>query len=211
MWIKIKNYILVFAVLIAAFFAGRYSGNVYLSKSGMSDEACSALASKITERSKYISKDYGNVNKSSMSTLKELNDFFIKNCQNRKITPGSAGPKQESIQPVPDKSCEAIEFLLMEEMPDDASTDSSSHLQRASQYSTMFTHGCAENRSKHKAMAVRSLEISRALNLAPDDWRMMIYKDLGMTNEAAVEFERIRKSGKRSDEELLNLQKNLFE
>ena len=205
---RIKNYVIIGIILVAAFFAGGYFVGDLFTKSDMSDETCKAIENNI--RSLTGAYDRG------AEKLKELNDIFARNCKDRKIEI-KVEPKDKKIntEPLPAKTCAAVELLLQERVSDMYERDQMPNVRfdRAQIYANMSTMGCPENREKYKALAVREIEIGRALS-APDIWLpsfVPIYKQLGMVAEATAAINEAAKRDDWSPEDIQDMKRKLFE
>jgi len=200
----VKNFLLIAALLAAAFGAGYYAGGG-LDKSDMTKEVCGILERKIVS---YVdSYSFPTKDADSVTKLKDMNDAFAKNCKGRKIGAKPAEPAASNdVVPLPAKTCAAIEALLEEDIErrfDPRSQEAKDYFQKAQIYATLAADGCAENREKYKALAVREIDISRALDMS---WInldvVLIYKRLGLISEARAALDKAKKSGDYADDDL---------
>jgi hypothetical protein len=193
--------VIVALVLFLALFAGGLTagllwkqGDRDFKKVGMSGEQCEKLVNNIVHYIEYSS------NKDS-EFLREMNDIYAKNCAGRVIEVKKA-KSVESAQPEqkPTTTCEYIESALKaRRYPMDTSSESTAHIHNAEIYANLASRGCAENAAKYRELALREIEIARALtdDKFYDNGEIIdvieTYKKLDMKAAAEQVFEKAKK------------------
>ena len=108
-------------------------------------------------------------------------------------------------EPLPDKTCLAIETLLTEKIEsefNERDIDSYARVNKALVYANMYSYGCQENKEGHKAAALRELEIGRALETWDNEpWGLVIrlYKKLEMPDDAGRVADKAKANGENPD------------
>jgi len=101
-----------------------------------------------------------------VAMVNELNNMYIANCRGRFVPPAAPMPKSENTaasQPLPDRTCEAIEVLKKQGLAPGDAHDWQLHIMNARIYSDLFKFGCPENLDTFKGLAIRELDIAHAL------------------------------------------------
>jgi len=158
-----RKYILITALMIVSFLAGVHfemlvqpggalgPGMPAAGGVQMSPATCESIEMQIR------SSVGGNEDR-----LTALGVLWRENCRGRK----TERPAPRFAKPLPRKTCAAIETLIKEQINniDGRSLIPRDHFNRARLYANMALKGCLENRDKHAALALRSIEIGRALD-----------------------------------------------
>ena len=109
--------------------------------------------------------------------------------------------KEPKAKQPPAKNCSAIEKVLEQKLSGDQedSLDIWEHVDRAEVYAILAERGCPENSENYKSLALREIEIARALSndrFNDDNQTIMVidtYKKLNMKAEAEKVFEKAKK------------------
>lgn len=105
-------------------------------------------------------------------------------------------------EPMPQETCAAVEKILKKQLSyywDEMSVKPDYHLTRAQIFANLATRGCPENSENYKNMALREIEIARALNddsfNEPEEIVDLIdtYRKLNMKQEAQQAIEKIKR------------------
>jgi len=117
------------------------------------------------------------------------------------------------------ETCTAIEELLTKKLNsfDEFSDGPHVHVDRAQYYVRLSERGCPENREKYKELAIREIDIARAL--ADDRFYEVYeivdvvetYKKLDMKREAEVVFEKVKKMTDPAIDFILQIEKVINE
>ena len=152
---KLLRGIFLAVIISAAYLAGLYIGKTGAPKSGMSDDTCKSVESQIRSMSSAAPGD----------RINALNNLWRQNCSGKKIENKSA-PAEIDERPLPEKTCAAIEALLTESINGfyPWSQNAYDYFDKARIYATLVKDGCRENRDKYKTLAIREIDIGRALD-----------------------------------------------
>lgn len=153
------------------------------------------------------------------NTLRQLKQTYKTKCNGHQIDMDQikqkkAMQKRPVQQPVakvaqpatrealPSETCAAVEKILKKQLAyywDEMSVKPDYHLTRAQIYANLSTRGCPENSENYKNMALREIEIARALNddsfNEPEEIVDLIdtYRKLNMKQEAEQAIEKIKR------------------
>jgi hypothetical protein len=108
----------------------------------------------------------------------------------------------EPVKMLPPQTCAAIEELLLEKIDQfygERTRNEQDRIQKANDYIVLSQKGCAENRNKYSALAVREIEIARALGADTYDIAFL-YKGLGMMPEVLAIVSELKKLGHNIDD-----------
>ena len=107
----------------------------------------------------------------------------------------------EHVEDDAPETCQDVEALMNGRLEyySENSQDTADHLVRAKTFATMALHGCPENAEKYKALALREVEIVRALShdASLEDYEVVgvvdTYKHLDMEDEARAFIDTIKR------------------
>jgi len=187
-----------------------YSHSGRPKKLAMSDEQCSQLASEIIF---VMGRGAGDAGR-----LRALNDIYATNCAGRAVNVEKPAPAPQP-NAVPDKMCDAVERPLLDKLNanDENSTSAIDHLNRAQTLADLANRGCPENSERYKELALREIEIARALNNDNlNDQQSVVemvetYKKLQMRAEAEKIFEKAKKLTNPAIDFILQIEKIINE
>jgi hypothetical protein len=190
-----KKLLIINGAVIIGLIAAFYFYTPTQSTEGLSEETCEKIDREIKDAVGYNSK---------ISNAKELADIFSKVCHNNKIKKPQVVVK---VKTLPKETCVAIEESLLPRTTgaNEYAEGSYSKIERANTYIDLSERGCAENRDKFRKLAVREIEIGRALIYEIKDKYTIarfvnIYQRLGMTQEAESIIDEFRKANLSEDE-----------
>lgn len=174
---------------------GLNSEKIKTKRVGMSEGQCIQLANQIINTGTSYNTTTEQIHK-----LKELNDIYSKNCAGRVIEVVPQKPEPKS-QPLPAHTCAAIEEVLKKQLSwyQEDSVKSGDHLERAQIYANLANRGCEENRAEYRELALREIELARAITddkfYNDNEIVEMIdtYKKLNMKAEAEKVFDMMKK------------------
>lgn len=196
---------------LATFAAGLICSQVFdnaprVKKMGMSQDVCQSIASRIAGIAR---GGFGeSIIDSYTEQLKQLNEIYVANCRDMRIEiPKPLSKKEQlakqkadaeydeklrAIDTLPERTCEAIEKVLSDQLSTSRSCDHYCYLQNSNIYKNMITYGCPENADEHKRMLLRSVDMAAALMRGYGDFGPVCevaktYIDFG-ENEKALSF-----------------------
>lgn len=165
---KSSHKILITIGLAALFAVGIAAGIIYSNynrKASWTQESCDALSQRIVLKSGWIKSYTG-----ELKDMEELNNYkriYSDNCsgmQKDSSENAEQAKQQQSGPPLPDETCEAIEKIMLQRIDDNTTGIPDAHMFNANTYSTLAEFGCPENHDKFERLAVREIDIARALN-----------------------------------------------
>ncbi|MDR2769830.1 MAG: hypothetical protein LBB08_00085 [Rickettsiales bacterium] len=193
---KSKKTISIFAASIAAAF---FVGAIFNGGRGLPDDICESL---------YLETDaVVRSNTRKIEDLERLSRLFLKQCKGYKHKAANRIDDQET-KPLPDKTCEAIEFLILERIKNNGNASTARvFFDRADFYASLTKNGCPENQSKYRDLAIRDANISQALNRFEFSDHInytelfYFYISLGMMREASAILDNMKKNGYSHEED----------
>lgn len=155
---------------------------------------------------------------SDNEALRDLKKMYREKCADRQVKTDQSKKKHgaqarpvpqplapvDAVQrdPMPQETCAAVEKILKKQLAyywDEMSVKPDYHLTRAQIYANLSTRGCPENSENYKNLALREIEIARALNddsfNEPEEIVDLIdtYRKLNMKKEAEQAIEKIKR------------------
>ncbi|MDR1337505.1 MAG: hypothetical protein LBJ73_00560 [Rickettsiales bacterium] len=157
---------------------------------------CDSLSSQIVNVARNDGSDRGEV-------LKELNDIYAKNCAGRIVEKPKPASEPEKTDAEVVRNCDAVEMAIKgnrtdSDNPEYSVSDTWYYVSRAEFYATLAARGCQENSEKYRELALRDIEISRALTNDKfyDDGKTLglieAYKKLDMKRDAEMVIDKVK-------------------
>ncbi|MDR2413314.1 MAG: hypothetical protein LBD50_03855 [Rickettsiales bacterium] len=205
------------AIALAALFAAGITTGIYwnhgksaVRQVGMSDSTCMDIERRISSMIDIIYHNndsrYTELVAEQVKSLRELNGIYSQNCKDKQIKPTeNIKPKEAGQAPkkLPEKTCEEIEVLLLDRVVSDEPNYSDNRKRNAEVYVMLSDKGCPENKEKYEQLALRELEIYRALTndgvYAGKSWEeyqrevVSIYNKIDMKKEAEKFLDKMKK------------------
>jgi hypothetical protein len=168
-------------LFIAAIFAGGLIAGFFffhgdsprMKKLGMNVNDCNRIASQISNIADRRPENYGYTQdgqtaySNDVAKLKELARIYEINCKDTEIEIKKPATKTIHPEPepekLPDETCAAIEILLLRGLADENNDYPGNHLANAKIYANLAERGCEQNRKNFEKLALREIEIMRAL------------------------------------------------
>lgn len=191
-----KKTLLIICGLLAVFVAGFVIGKNNISNNvEFTYDTCSSIERNMKNSEVAVEK------------LREWKRMLVNNCSKWKIEREKREKPVvlDEVQMLPQQTCAAIETLLLNQIKDgfnEWETNTSRRIEKAQIYVNLVGKGCPENRNKYIALAVREIEIARALANEPLFDAAFLYKKLGMMSEAMAIMGEIKKAGGDNDGDL---------
>ena len=203
--------------LFAIFVCGFILGGIYYGKSNkdisIDPQKCDAIAQEI------INITSKGATEEDVDILRKLNDTYSSGCAGRLvIIDKNETLVQNSSQPADIiATCSRIEQLLKTRLYPEDQTEAWKHTSNAYTYSTLAEKGCAENADMYKALALREIEITTALqteeNMQLSEVETVIdtYKKLNMQREAQAFLDKVEKLSEPAIDFILKMEKIINE
>lgn len=115
------------------------------------------------EKSRY--RMYGRIGMTALFVLGFLTGIFVNNSGNKKVEPTDTNIVSIEVKnTLPEKNCEAVEQLLLQELNDENSTEWWVHERNSEIYRKIIATGCLEHREMYNEKLNRSQKLLLALN-----------------------------------------------